>query len=348
MSNRRGTALVWLLFAVLLFSLLGTSLFQLAMSDLRVSGHLVAAEEAQYAAEAGIELAVSVLPWLYSELGEDEWQVEHFAAPTFVVTAKREDSGLVRIHAQGHAGAMTKDVEVLASLRPFGRQALVGQRTWLTGVNVVGHVCTDEIVFDQLQSHISGDLRTLWLELLAGGSYLCEGHLCGNGRPYELEVDFVHLAEEAWLCGWQEPDLVDDVYQVDGRQPGPLYAKGTVEINLQEPWQGLLIAEEDVSIDTWVDESQLVILAKGDVFLGGVDEMWQGSLFVYSGGTIYRTVAGCLELSGCLVAPALELAGVTITYGDEAILAQLEVLPVELLKVAPTFDLEWLELAPRR
>ena len=44
----------------------------------------------------------------------------------------------------------------------------------------------------------------------------------------------------------------------------------------------------------------------------------------------------------------LDLRDLEISYCDEAVLKQLDLLSAELLQVAPTLDLQWLELTPRR
>ena len=158
MSKNQGSALLWLLYTVAIFTLLSSSLLKLALSDLRVSGHLINAERAQYAAEAGIEYAVAVLPWRWRELAAGSWQYEQQEDPCFTGSAQRENSSLLRIHAQGRAGGMVRDVEVLASLRPFARQALIARQLWGQAITVVGHVAADEVVF-RTDSYIDGDLR---------------------------------------------------------------------------------------------------------------------------------------------------------------------------------------------
>ena len=348
MSKNQGSALLWLLYTVAIFTLLSSSLLKLALSDLRVSGHLINAERAQYAAEAGIEYAVAVLPWRWRELAAGSWQYERQEEPCFTVSAQRENSSLLRIHAQGRAGGMVRDVEVLASLRPFARQALIARQLWGQAITVVGHVAADEVVFRTDSSYIDGDLRAARLELQDGGSYHCTGYHWTQGRPYTLEVDFPLLVQEAVLQGWSEAEDVAGVYLVDGERPGPLLAPGKVEIDLQTPWEGLLVALDEVKLLTWAPGSQIVLLAAEEVELNAVGEVWQGSLFVYSAVQITCRASAGLRLDGCLLAPQLDLRDLEISYCDEAVLKQLDLLPAELLQVAPTFDLQWLELTPRR
>ncbi|HZK25842.1 MAG TPA: pilus assembly PilX N-terminal domain-containing protein [Oscillospiraceae bacterium] len=347
MTRTRGSALLWLIFTVLLFTLISCSLLKIALGDLRVSGHLVNAERAQYAAEAGIEYAAAILPWQCRSLAAG-WQYQQTEPPEFAVTAEAESSSLLRIHAQGRAGGMVQDVEVLASLRPLGKQALITQQLLAQDLTVTGHVAADEVVFRETPTYIAGDLRTAWLEEQDGGTYHCSGYLWGDIRPYALEVDFIGLAQEAALWGWTEPDCAGEVYQVDGSQVGPLFAPGKTAIALQLPWEGLIVALGEVTLQTWVPGSKVMLVAAGEVELAGVDEVWEGSLFIYSGEKIYCDPGGQLQLAGCLVSPLLELTGLKITYDDQTVLNQLELVPAELLQVAPTFDLQWLELAPRR
>ncbi len=121
-----------------------------------------------------------------------------------------------------------------------------------------------------------------------------------------------------------------------------------MEIDLQTPWEGLLVALDEVKLLTWAPGSQIVLLAAEEVELNAVGEVWQGSLFVYSAVQITCRASAGLRLDGCLLAPQLDLRDLEISYCDEAVLKQLDLLPAELLQVAPTFDLQWLELTPRR
>ena len=153
---------------------------------------------------------MAVLPWRWRELAAGSWQYEQQEEPCFTVSAQRENSSLLRIHAQGRAGGMVRDVEVLASLRPFARQALIARQLWGQAITVVGHVAADEVVFRTDSSYIDGDLRAARLELQDGGSYHCTGYHWTQGRPYTLEVDFPCLCRKQYcrvgrrLKMWQE------------------------------------------------------------------------------------------------------------------------------------------------
>ena len=151
----RGATLIWLMFIVLLFLLLGGTLISLAYSDWRVSRHLWAATQARYAAEAGIELALSALGPVYLQL-DTEWSYLHTGEPEFTVRALRLDERTLKIKATGMAGGITETMEVLASWRPLGRQGIRGRKVTLNGVTVHGHVLCEQITFNAERSRVYG------------------------------------------------------------------------------------------------------------------------------------------------------------------------------------------------
>jgi hypothetical protein len=348
MKGERGAALIWLLLAALLFFLLGGALLQTAFSDLRIGGYLLAAEQAHYAAEAGIETAAAVLGPLCRDLGEEGWSFEHPGEPSFAVRAEREEGQVLRITATGSAGNRIKVLEVLAYLRPLGRQALTGGAVKLQEAKVTGHISADEVVFAGGHNSVHGDLRALRVEVDPGGSYTCSGCLCSDGRPYNTRIDFAGLAWEALFSGWTEIAADDGCCLVESLESGPAIAAGDTEIMPQAPLAGLLVALGNVVIGNWVNGSRLAVVANGDVLLCGSGNEWEGSLFVASSGRIANGGERPLVFSGCLVAPSIVLGDATVNYCDAAVLDNIFYLPSALLRLQPTFDLEWLEKRPRR
>ncbi|NLZ38871.1 MAG: polymer-forming cytoskeletal protein [Firmicutes bacterium] len=347
MKNEQGAALVWLLYILLLFSLLGASLLKLAVINFRVSGHLVAAEQAQYAAEAGIDLAEAVLPSLWQQNLSTEWQYEHAEDPAFSVSVSWQE-GVFKIISQGRAKHLTQSAEVLAYVQPVGRQALYTNRAELAGMEIQGHLNAKELVFTQGESLITGDLRTNLLTVEEGAAYNCTGNIHAVIKPYDLNINFAELQEKAYFYDWHIPDLVDGFCLIDGLQTGPIYAPVSAKISLKAPWEGLIVAAKDVFINEWASDSQVVIVAAGDVILDNAVGFWPGSLFIYSAGSISRHNAARLQINGCLLSPLLQLQNISITYNDLAILRQQSAVPRELLLADPSFTLEWLEVSPRR
>ncbi|NLZ93225.1 MAG: hypothetical protein GX922_04295 [Firmicutes bacterium] len=347
MKKEQGAALVWLLYIMFLFSLLGVSLLKLAVVNLRISGHLVAAEQAQYAAEAGVALAEAVLSSLWQQQSFTEWRYEHAEEPAFSVSISQQE-GAFRICAQGEAKHLTQSVEVLASVRPVGEQALYAQKIELAAAEIQGHLNAGEVVFSHGESLIIGDLRTNSLTVEEGGAYNCTGKIMIVTKPYDLKINFADLQEKAFYHGWHVPALVDGLYLVDGLQVGPIYAPALTKIALKVPWEGMIVAAGDVIISEWASGSQVVVIAAGDVILDSAVGFWPGSLFIYSAGRISRSNAALLEINGCLLAPLIQIHNLSISYSDIALLQQQSVVPRELLLADPSFTLEWLELVPRR
>ena len=340
----RGATLIWLMFIVLLFLLLGGTLISLAYSDWRVSRHLWAATQARYAAEAGIELALSALGPVYLQL-DTEWSYLHTGEPEFTVRALRLDERTLKIKATGMAGGITETMEVLASWRPLGRQGIRGRKVTLNGVTVHGHVLCEQITFNAERSRVYGTLSAR--HIYGGGEEVC-GHRCQEGMPYKSAVNFLHLAEQAQREGWEIIVAEEEAYLVKALPDVPLLVFGDAEMQLEQTAVGVLVALGDVYIKEWAAGSQIVMLAAGDLYLPYSGGVWTGSLFAYSGQKIVREGQQPLSLAGSLMASELVLERLEIVYDDEAVFAVLAYLPESLLTLQPGFDLEWLDVEPRR
>ena len=85
----------------------------------------------------------------------------------------------------------------------------------------------------------------------------------------------------------------------------------------------------------------------GDLYLpysGGVDRQ----SICLQRSKIVREGQQPLSLAGSLMASELVLERLEIVYDDEAVFAVLAYLPESLLTLQPGFDLEWLDVEPRR
>ncbi|MFW0861762.1 MAG: hypothetical protein AAGT88_06735, partial [Dethiobacter sp.] len=71
------------------------------------------------------------------------------------------------------------------------------------------------------------------------------------------------------------------------------------------------------------------------------------SLVLFSRERIAVSGVG-LVFRGVLLAPEVELQGVSLLYCHRAALPWLDLVPAELLALSPTFALEWLETRIRR
>lgn len=342
--GRRGIALVWVLFGGLLFTMLGASLLNVAMSDLRVSRNLVAAIQAHYAAEAGIEWAVAVLRSKPDEAG---WSYTGSEAPAFDVAVSYDGNDTWTVRSDGRSGGMKKTLAARASLRLFGRTPLIGRVVRLEGVRVDGHVRAEEITITATESLISGDLRAGWVQTTGGGSYRLGGHLCEKGKPYRVEVDFNELAAGG---GWFVPEG-SGPYRFDG-ETGSIGDRvlvwGDVVITEDFAFSGLMVVRGRVALTGVAAGSGIVILAERDVVLAGGEADWEGSLFIYSAGEIRREGSGDLSLTGTLMAESLALRDVRIVYCDFAARRWRKELPETLVMFCPSFRLEWVDLWQRR
>ena len=125
MKGERGAALIWLLLAALLFFLLGGALLQTAFSDLRIGGYLLAAEQAHYAAEAGIETAAAVLGPLCRDLGKEGWSLNTGRTVLCSTGGTGGGTGAAN-YGNRQRGKPDKGAGGAGYLRPLGRQALTG------------------------------------------------------------------------------------------------------------------------------------------------------------------------------------------------------------------------------
>ncbi|NLM52529.1 MAG: hypothetical protein GX197_06890 [Firmicutes bacterium] len=345
MKNCRGATLIWLLFIVSLFLLLGSALITLAHSDWRVSGHLWAATQARYAAEAGIELALSVLGPNFLQLETEGWTYTRTEEPVFTVQAFRKDERSLSLKAVGSAGGITETMEVLAFWRPLGRQGLRGRKVTLKEVTVHGHVLCEQLTFSTGHSHIYGNLSA---RQIYGGGEEVFGHRCREGMPYRSVVNFMQLADQAQREGWQVVICEEEIYPVEKLPDVPLFVAGDAEICLGQVSTGVCIALGNIYIKEWTAGAHAVILAAGNIIFPHSGGIWTGSLIAYSGEKIIREGQLPLQISGALVAEELILEKTEIIYDDEAIFSALNYLPETLFTLQPGFDLEWLDVNPRR
>ncbi|NLM46286.1 MAG: hypothetical protein GX200_05765 [Firmicutes bacterium] len=348
MTCGRGAAMLWLLFLVALLLILGTSLLGLSRTELTVSAHLLNAARAQYAAEAGVELAVAYLGQSFIDLGEEGWLYEHAHDPAFAVQAEKKDNRTLLITSVGYAGNLAQKVEVPATYRPLGRQVLVAGKLAAGELSAEGHVTARKVFFASGISSIDGDLRAERVETAAGATYTVSGHLCPDWLQQSAAVDFSALRQRAEVENWEEPPLsAGGEYIMTGPAAGPLFAPDDAVIDLQETADCFLVADGDITVAGVAPGSRVAALAAGDVILPPVS-VWEGSLFLYAAGDMLRSGEEMLYFAGCLVAGEMEINKLHVRYCDEAVWAYLEILPKELFRLGATFDLEWADPEPRR
>ena len=348
MNGGRGAAMLWLLFVIALLLILGTSLLYLARSELTVSGHLLNAARAQYAAEAGIELAVACLGQSFVALGEDGWLYEHADEPAFTVQAEKKDGRTLLITSVGYAGGLARKAEVLAFFRPLGGQVLVAGEIAAGNLAAAGHVTAREVLFTAGATSIDGDLRAVRVKSAPGAAYSVSGHVCPDWPQREAVVDFGLLRLQAAGECWEEPPpAAGGGYLLTGPAAGPLFAPGDTEVALQETADCFLVADGNLTVSGWAPGSRVAALAAGDVFLPAAGA-WEGSLFLYAAGKVLRSGGDVLHFDGCLVAGGMELSKLHVRYCDEAVLAFPQLVPAELFRLGATFDLEWTDPEPRR
>jgi hypothetical protein len=374
MDTARGYALIIVLFAMMLFSLLGVTVFSVTLADMRISRHIAQADQAYYYAEAGIERAAAELPravacYLAYEAEFERLEGQADGPPYFTVTVApysgaEEDRLRKRIRATGMAEGKQRTVEVWAGLQLFGGNVLVSPGLIaLDQVTAGGNVLAGEVLFQFGQSEIRGNLvHDLDVATVGGGGYRVLGQECSVPFPGESNVDFDLLEALArsgcgeWFipeqgedgsCDWRDFPCTDSC--------GGVFVPGDLTIAGDFLFSGLMVARGTVYLQTAEVYGPLAILAEGDILLGmggdvPVHGMYGGCL-LYSAGEILDTRADKLPciVHGVLIGRGgISLTNVELIYEEEPLLPYVEALPEGALPHYPSLLLEWVDTAPRR
>ncbi|MBT9168265.1 MAG: hypothetical protein DDT19_01610 [Syntrophomonadaceae bacterium] len=351
-SRQSGYALLVLVFAGLLIFLLGSTLFLIALSDLRVSRHLAEADRAFYYAEAGVELLKASLPRSHRELRGYRLQAEKLDSPRFsgsVVPLPGEDHAFL-LTAEGKVGDKRRAAAAEARYFPFGGSAVFAGNFQSARATVEGSVYADYFLVDEGKTVVSGDLAVKRIEV-RGGSYHYMGRILQREGSEITWPDFDLLSAKAKADGWPVPPVVEGSYRLEETARRTLYVPGNLSL---DGWLGsnlIVVVAGDVTMSS-LPTGRLVLFAKGEIELrafGVADVRESQSLVLYSRERI--TVSGSgdrLLLRGVLLAPEVELRGVRLLYCHRAALPWLDLVPDELLALSPSFALEWLETRIRR
>jgi hypothetical protein len=352
MKGNKGLALVFLLLSTMVLFLLGLGLFTVALIDYRISHHLSDWEQAFYSAEAGVAMALAMLPQDPEGLWGYEGSFSREGMPAFTAEVSSEEDGKsVLIEAIGFARGKERRVRVVAAFRPFGGFGLIGEEVVLDEVDVYGHVKAGDVSFIHGESHVTGDLCCFSVGSAWGGSYLLGGwqrELVGEGYPL---LDFVGLEEQVVEDGWALVEAEASGYVLEGEveEALRLFVRGDLVIGETFRGRGIVAVSGDVEILCIGVEEELVVLAGGDVTVLGNRELEErGSVFLYSGGKLLWEDCEEKEVNGVFVGSRVELSGVELHYCDLAALEYFTDLPGELLEICPSFALRWEDTGHRR
>lgn len=349
-SKQNGYALLLLVFATLLIFLLSSTLYLIALSELRVSRHLSEADRAFYYAEAGVEVLKASLPRRFRELKGYRLQAEGLDSPRFTgsVTPLAGEEYAFMLTAIGQFADKRREVSAEARYFPFGGSAVFASNFRTAGATVQGSIYADYFLVGEGETVISGDLAVIELQV-EGGSYLCLGREWQRAGPKLAWPDLTCLIAKAKAEGWPVPLGVNGSYGLADTATGTWYVPGDLLLN---GWLGsnlLVVAAGDVTVNS-LPAGRVVIFAQGEITVearGGGNLSKNQSLVLFSRERI--TVSGdCLLLRGVLLAPEVELRGASLLYCHRAALPWLELVPAELLAFKPTFALEWLDTRIRR
>ncbi len=355
MSRQSGYALLVLVFTGLLIFLLGSTLFLIALSGLRVSRHLAEADRAFYYAEAGVELLKASLPRQHEKLASFQLQLERQGSPSFtgrVIPLEREKYAFL-LAAVGRAGNKQRNAAAEARYFPFGGNAVIAGNLQVAGATVEGSVYADYFLVAEGKTVVSGDLAVIEIEIEAteGGSLRHLGRILQREESEIIWTDFDLLSAKAKDGGWRVPPVVNGIYRLEELATGTWYVPGDLCL---DGWRGsnlMVVVEGEVTMSR-LPAGRLVLFAEGEIKIelqaSGVADVGESqSLVLYSQEQI--TVSGeNFLLRGVLLAPEVELQGVSLLYCHRAALPWLDLVPAELLALSPTFALEWLETRIRR
>lgn len=349
-TGQRGYALLLLLVATLLILLLGSTIFLIAFSDLRVSRHLAEADRAFYYAEAGVELLKSRLPRNFREIQGYRLQTEKLDSPRFSgsVTPLPGEEYAFLLTAEGQFADKRREARAEARYFPFGGNAVFAGNFQAAGATVQGSVYADNFLVAAGETKISGDLTVKGVETI-GGSYYYQGRKLPREGSGLLWPDLESLTAKAITDGWPVPLSANGSYRFENTATGIFYVPGDLELSGWLGSQLFALVAGDVLLCS-LPAGQVVLFAQGEIKLqacGIANTSQSQSLLFYSLERI--TVLGdCLSFRGVLLAPEVELQGVSLLYCHRAALPWLSLAPAELLAISPTYALEWLETRIRR
>lgn len=354
MKENEGYILVLLVFAIMVFTVLGAAALTISLSDLRTSAHWAEADVAYYYAEAGVEKAVSLLPVEPERLGVFRADFTRAGVPAFTVTVEPVTAGgaeaapAVRILSVGKSGSKQRTADVIARWRPLGWNALVGEEISLCNVETVGHVTGDSLVFGGGVNRVAGNITSCSTE----GDVVCEGKQTHREEFARVSLDFAALAERALAEGWFTPGARDVVYVLEGVSgANRMYLPGDAVFMPGFSCSGLIVCRGDVTVEGPLLSGKMTVLAEGDITIRSsllMTASFDGSFFLYSGGCLRREGGRLLGLNGVLMGRELTLMNMSVRYCDRAVLACLDGLPESLWRYSPSFDLEWVEAVQRR
>ncbi|MBS4030491.1 MAG: pilus assembly PilX N-terminal domain-containing protein [Clostridiales bacterium] len=362
-QGEKGLALLFVVMMMLLFTGLGFALLSITLSDYRVSRHLADSDKAYYAAEAGVQLAVALLPKAYGEYLVFEDTLVRDGEPPYFTVDVRCDGIRKRIHSVGKANGKTRVLDVVAEICHLGGHVLIsGGEVLLADVILEGNILADEIAFCCSKSEVAGDiLYHTSVRCVNGGSYLYGGKEAKLGELPEIVIDFEEyekrVAEEGdWLFagGGEAPfvfhDFVDEfIYQ-------KIFIAGDLVIHGVFDFEGLVVVRGSVDVNSGDFGGNFVLLAEDDISFtvdGSQGEhIAGGSCFFYSGGSIVDRRSGLkprfLFHGAMMAAGDVELGEFDLVFDGGAVSEWFWELPEDLFLPFTEFVLTWVDLSPRR
>ena len=344
MRGEKGSALLFVVMMMTLFTGLGFALMSITLADYRISRHLADSDKAYYAAEAGVQFAVAQLPRIYEEfLVYEDTLVRQDEAPYFSVDVASHGAGK-RIYSVGTWEGKTRVLEVMAEICHLGGYVLVsGGQALLDDVMIDGNVSADEIIFCCRGSDVGGDMFYLSaLRCVNGGSYLCGGKERLLAELPEIVIDFEVYGERVveegdWLLvgGGDEPVLLRDF--VDQHVYQRIFIDGDLVIDGVFDFDGLMVVRGSVDVSSGNIGGNFALLAEDDITFsvdGSEGEHVVGSSFFYSGGRIVDRRSGLKRrflFHGAMMAVGdVELGEFDLVFDGGAVSAWFWELPEEV------------------
>lgn len=358
MMKEKGSALLFVVMMMMLFTGLGFALISITLADYRVSRHIADSDRAYYAAEAGVQLAVALLPKTYAEYLEFEDMLVQDGEPPYFTVDISSDGVRKQIHAVGMSDGKTRLLDVVAEIGHLGEYVLVaGGEIVLADVTLEGNILAEEIVFCCSQSAVGGDIFYYsFVDCVNGGAYYCGGNVEKLDELPGVMIDFEEYEkraaeEEGWfIIGEEEPVLFQDC--MFGAQK--IFVAGDLVMEGIFDFEGLVVVRGSVDVNSGDIGGNLVLLAEDDICFtvdGSEGEHIAGGFF-YSGANIVDRRSGLkrrfLFHGAMMAAGDVELGEFDMIFNGEAVSAWFSELPEDLFLPFTAFVLTWVDLSPRR
>ena len=333
-----------------------------ALLDRQIGRNVAGYDLLYYYAEAGIELALAVLPRDYEEFLAFEGVFENLDKPPYfkVEVTNTGENNTKLLYSTGYLEGKKRALKVLARFSPLGANGLYSKEYILLDcVDVRGNVTGGEVSFCSGASRIWGNLYCKDVRAFDGGIIDVYGRRCELAEVPVFAPDFNALYEKAQNGdGWYMPEVTDndfiwgELFAEDARKvfvPGNLLIEGEFFFN------GLIVVRGEVIFRCPSADNMLVLLAEGNIFLEMEQEpvsAIMGSNIFYSSEMICDCRSGAiqrLKVEGALLAKdGLELSGLDLIFNEEGLYEYLEEIGPESFVGLASFNLEWVDSVPRR